>query len=110
MRRGQDRALPLNVSEKKFFVGFFHAVKTLLKDEKSGKAPTPQSVYKVLRDERPSAKMLTRIFERCPDLLAHPATHESVQRLYLDFISNGHHLPARYGKGGVTLARECING
>ena len=108
MRKGQDRALPLAVSEKKFFVGFYHAVKVQLRDEKTGKSPTPQSVYKVLRDERPSAKMLTRIFERCPDLLAHPSTHESIQKLYLDFLTNGHKLPERYGKGGTILAREVV--
>lgn len=107
MKKGQDRALPLRVSEKKVFVGFFHAVKVELRDEKTGKSPTPQTVYKVLRDERPSAKLLRRIFERCPDLLSHPATSEAVQRLYLDFITNGHRLPERYAKGGTVLAKEC---
>ena len=29
---GLDRALPLRVSEKKFFVGFHHAVKVELRD------------------------------------------------------------------------------
>lgn len=108
MRKGQDRALPLSVSKKNFFVGFYHAVKVELRDERTGRSPTPQSVYKVLRDERPSAKMLRKIFEKCPDLLAHPATSEDVQKLYLEFLSNGHQLPERYGKGGTILARECV--
>ena len=108
MKKGQDRALPLRVSEKNMFVGFYHAVKVELRDEKTGKSPTPQSVYKVLRDERPSAKLLRRIFERCPDLLAHPSTSEAIQKLYLDFLTNGHQLPERYGKGGMILAKECV--
>ncbi len=108
MRKGQDRALPLAVSKKHTFVGFYHAVKVELKNPATGKSPTPQSVYKVLRDERPSARMLKTIFERCPDLLAHPATSEAIQKIYLDFLTNGHKLPARYGKGGTILAKECV--
>lgn len=108
MRKGLERALPLNVSKKGVFVGFHHAVKVELRNPATGRSPTPQSVYKVLRDERPSARMLTAIFERCPDLLAHPATSEAIQKLYLDFITNGHRLPARYGKGGTILAKECV--
>ena len=107
MKKGLERALPLRVSEGKMFVGFFHAVKVELRDEKTGKSPTPQSVYKVLKDERPSAKLLKRIFEKCPDLLQHPATSDAVKKLYLDFITNGHRLPEQYAKGGTTLAKEC---
>ena len=107
MRRGLDRALPLKVSGKNLFVGFYHAVKVNLVDN-FGRSPTPQSVYKVLKDERPSAKMLRRIFEKCPDLLAHPATSDAVKKLYSDFCENGGLLPARYGKGGTILARECV--
>ena len=107
MKKGLERALPLKVSEKNFFVGFYHAVKVELRDERTGRSPTPQSVYKVLRDERPSAKLLKRIFEKCPDLLQHPSTSEAVKKLYLDYITNGHRLPERYGKGGMILAKEC---
>lgn len=107
MRKGMDRALPLRVSEKSVFVGFYHAVKVDLRDERTGRSPTPQSVYKVLRDERPSAKLLKRIFEKCPDLLKHPSTSEDVKKLYLDWLTNGNRLPERYAKNGTTLAKEC---
>jgi hypothetical protein len=107
MRKGLDRALPLKVSEKNFFVGFYHAVKVELRDERTGRSPTPQSVYKVLRDERPSAKLLKRIFEKCPDLLKHPATSDAVKKLYLDWLTNGNRLPEEYARGGRTLAKEC---
>ena len=107
MRKGLDRALPLRVSEKSVFVGFYHAVKVDLKDERTGRSPTPQSVYKVLRDERPSAKLLRRIFEKCPDLLKHPSTSEDVKKLYLDWLTNGNRLPERYARNGTTLAKEC---
>lgn len=107
MRRGLNRALPLKVSGKNLFVGFYHAVKVNLADG-FGRSPTPQSVYKVLKDERPSAKMLRRIFERCPEMLAHPATSDAVKTLYADFCENGGRLPERYGKGGTILARECV--
>jgi hypothetical protein len=108
MRKGLPRALPLSVGPKNIFIGFYHAVQVNLKDETTGRSPTPQSVYKVLKDERPSAKMLRRIFEKCPDLLAHPVTSDAVKQMYTDYLENGHRLPARYGKGGQILARECV--
>ena len=106
MGKGLERALPLRVSEKKMFVGFHHAVKVELRDERTGRSPTPQSVYKVLRDERPSRALLLNIFENCPDLLKHPATSQDVQRLYLDWTTNGHRLPERYGRA-YACARDC---
>ena len=68
------RELPLDVSGKKYLVGFFFHVKQYLKPTAQGRPPAPQSVYKVLRDERPSRTLLVNIFENCPDLLKHPAT------------------------------------
>ena len=100
------RELPLDVSGKKYLVGFYFHVKAYLKPTAQGKPPAPQSVYKVLRDERPSRTLLANIFENCPDLLRHPATSPDVQRLYLDWTTNGHKLPDGYGRA-YTCARDC---
>ena len=100
------RELPLEVSEKKYMVGFYFYVRTRLKPTLMGRPPTPQSVYKVLRDERPSRALLANIFENCPDLLKHPATSEDVRRLYLDWEAGGHRLPDAYARNG-TNARAC---
>ena len=111
MNKRLPRELPLDVSGKKYLVGFFFHVKTRLKPTPQGKAPTPQSVYKVLRDERPSRALLVNIFENCPDLLKHPATSVDVQRLYLDWTTNGHRLPEGYGHQRVVYvggrAADC---
>ena len=108
MNKRLPRELPLDVSGKKYLVGFFFHVRTRLKPcAGRTEPPRPQSVYKVLRDERPSRALLVNIFENCPDLLKHPATSADVQRLYLDWTTNGHRLPEAYGRRGYTCARDC---
>lgn len=106
MNKRLPRELPLDVSGKKYLVGFYFHVKAYLKPTAQGRPPAPQSVYKVLRDERPSRTLLANIFENCPDLLRHPATSPDVQRLYLDWTTNGHKLPDGYGRA-YTCARDC---
>ena len=100
------RELPLDVSSKNYMVGFYFHVKAYLKPTAQGRPPAPQSVYKVLRDERPSRTLLANIFENCPDLLKHPATSADVRRLYLDWTTNGHRLPDGYARG-YARARDC---
>ena len=107
MKKRMPRALPLGVSEKKTFVGFYHHVKTYLKPcAGRNKPPRPCSVYKVLRDERPSRALLLNIFENCPELLNHPATSADVRRLYTEWTANGHRLHDNYGRG-YACARDC---
>lgn len=111
MNKRLPRELPLDVSGKKYLVGFYFHVKAYLKPTSNGKPPSPQSVYKVLRDERPSRALLENIFENCPDLLKHPSTSVDVQRLYLDWTTNGHRLPETYGRMKVVYvggrAADC---
>ena len=80
-------------------VGFyFHVRRNLSPCKGRKKPPTPQSVYKVLKDERPSRALLTNIFENCPALLKHPATSENVKQMYREWKRNGHRLPDEYGQ------------
>lgn len=105
--RPLKRRSTLQKSEKGHLVGFYRAVRENLKPTSRGRPPAPRSVYKVLRDERPSRTLLKNIFDNCPDLLAHPATSDDVKRIYTDYLNNGHRLPARYGKGGTIRAADC---
>lgn len=110
-KTGQLRPLKrrsmLQESEKGHLVGFYRAVRENLKPTSRGRPPAPRSVYKVLRDERPSRALLKNIFDNCPDLLAHPKTSDDVKRIYTDYLNNGHRLPTRYGKGGTIRAADC---
>ena len=100
MNKRLPRELPLNVSGKKYMVGFFYHVKAYLAPTQQGKPPSPQSVYKTLRDERASRALMLNIFENCPKLLKHPATSEDVQRLYERWQATGV-LPEEYGRRGA---------
>lgn len=103
----QPNGTPLEVCERKSLAGFYRHVKTHLKPcAGRNRPPRPQSVYKVLRDERPSRALLLNIFENCPDLLNHPATSADVRRLYAEWTANGHRLHDGYGRG-YTCARDC---
>lgn len=106
--RTLKRKSALKKSHKGYLTGFYRAVRENLKATAQGRPPTPQSVYKVLRDERPSRMLLENIFENCPELLAHPATSDDVKKIYTEYLSNGHHLPDRYGKGGTIRAADCL--
>lgn len=101
------RRAPLKKSSKGYLTGFYKAVRDNLEPTSQGRTPTPRSVYKVLRDERPSRKLLLNIFENCPQLLAHPSTAEAVKKLYTRYLSNGHRIPERYGKGSTIRAADC---
>ena len=105
--RPLKRRSALQKSEKGHLVGFYRAVRENLRPTSRGRPPSPRSVYKVLRDERPSRVLLKNIFDNCPDLLAHPATSDDVKRIYTDYLTNGHRLPARYGQGGTIRAADC---
>lgn len=104
--RPLNRRSSLQKSEKGHLVGFYRAVRENLKPTSRGRPPSPRSVYKVIRDERPSRTLLKNIFDNCPNLLAHPATSDDVKRIYADYLNNGHRLPARYGKGGTIRAAD----
>lgn len=101
------RRAPLKKSAKGYLTGFYKAVRDYLEPTALGATPTPRSVYKVLRDERPSRKLLLNIFENCPQLLAHPSTADAVKKLYTRFLSNGGKIPERYGKGSTIRAADC---
>lgn len=107
-RKGlKDRDLEV----KGLLTGFyFHVRKYLSPCKGRKKPPTPQSVYKVLKDERPSRAMLLNIFENCPALLKHPATSENVKRMYQEWKRNGHRLPEEYGRpsGAGTERRTLV--
>lgn len=105
--RSLKRHSPLKKSCGGYLTGFYRAVRENLKPTAQGRTPTPQSVYKVLKDERPSRALLQNIFDNCPDLLAHPTTSDDVRRIYADYLNNGRKLPERYGLGGTLLAKDC---
>ena len=105
--RPLKRKSALKKSENGHLVGFYRAVRENLKPTSRGRPPAPRSVYKVLRDERPSRTLLKNIFDNCPDLLAHPATSDDIMRIYTEYLNNGHRLPTRYGKGGTIRAIDC---
>lgn len=105
--RHLKRSVPLKKSDRGYLTGFYKAVREKLKPTAQGHVPTPGSVYKVLRDERPSRTLLQNIFDNCPDLLAHPTTSDDVRRIYADYLNNGRRLPERYGLGGKILAKDC---
>ena len=107
MNQRLPRELPLKVSKGNYMVGFHHHVRADLKPTKQGKPPTPQSVYKVLRDERPSRTLLMNIFVNCPSLLKHPCTSADVRDMYDAWRKRGEELPPEYGRRGTVCARDC---
>ena len=113
MKDGKDKVkrTALHVSEMRVFVGFGERCrKSLAPVVRNGRrfAPSPTCVRRVLKDERPSRKMLVNIFRNCPELLRHPQTSKAVKRLHLLWNAMGT-LPERYGRGmPPARAADCM--
>jgi len=78
----------LRVVTRTHLVGFQQAVDKFLRNE-SGRAPTADSVRKVLKNERQSRTLLLRIFENAPDLLQFDGTAAEVRDLYRQWKERG---------------------
>lgn len=101
----------LTVSEKKYFVGFERHVRTHMAPiVRNGREipPNPTCVRRILKDDRPSRKMLLNIFRHAPELLAHPLTHPAVKEIYGQWNLYGK-IPEEYGRGTPQkCAKDCV--
>lgn len=110
-KKSQPRVLPLTVSEKRYFVGFESHVRThmapIVRNGREAQ-PNPTCVRRILKDDRPSRKMLVNIFRNAPELLAHPLTHPAVKAIFEDWRRTGK-IPDEYGRGvPQKCARDCV--
>lgn len=107
---GLPREIPLTISERRYFVGFEHCVRTRLAPVvRNGRevAPNPACVRRILKDERPSRKMLINIFRNAPELLDHPLTHPAVKAIFGRWRKFGQ-IPDGYGRGmPQKTAKDC---
>lgn len=105
------RELPLTISERRYFVGFEHHVRAHLAPiVRNGREvpPNPTCVRRILKDERPSRKMLINIFRNAPELLDHPLTHPAVKTIFGRWRKFGA-IPDEYGRGmPQKTARDCV--
>ena len=107
-----ERTEPVE-GDRRYFVGFDSHCRTYLAPVvRNGEMvpPSPDHVRKVLKDERPSRKMLLNVFEHAPELLEHPLASEDVKRLYEAWRTDGR-LPDEYGRGvPQKRAHDCAKG
>ena len=95
-----------------YFVGFEHHCRTYLAPVvRNGESvpPNPDAVRKILKDERPSRKMLLNVFVNAPELLGHPLASEDVRRLYAIWRETGA-LPSGYGRGVPPRRARDVSG
>ena len=110
-RKRPSKESPLTTSERRYFVGFEHHVKTHLSPiVRNGQEVAPNStcVRRILKDERPSRKMLINIFRNAPELLKHPLTHPAVKKIFDRWRKFGT-IPDGYGRGmPQKTAKDCV--
>ena len=110
---GMDNRTAPRAGEHGYFVGFENHCRTYLAPVVRNGAsvpPNPDAVRKILKDERPSRKMLLNVFANAPELLGHPLASEDVRTLYVIWRSTGA-IPEEYGRGvPPKCARDVAGG
>ena len=111
MSEQENRTSPRAVG-RGYFVGFEHHCRTYLAPVvRNGESvpPNPDAVRKILKDERPSRKMLLNVFANAPELLDHPLASEDVRALYGIWKETGA-LPSEYGRGAPPRCARDVAG